>query len=594
MITASVNSQALNLPPDFTFELIRQSQLTSFDKLKGDLVPSISFPDTPRNRAVLQNPTLFELKRNGVKEFENFELMSEGFNIISGTLVLNNGLGGYVRGTVGNISAQNADKLITDYDLPVDQTFANKTSYDPATDMYDCPTIFNTDFFKDLSRTQEWPIDGGERTIENSLFQRYHRNVGYSVNLKSAGLTVIPTYLLEVWPEVVYPYMFTSCVTPFLFVFNALKMLLIKNKIYLISNELSSNDEINKILLYNNQSIVSFDVQLSEQQQTIYTPFGDVEMPVNIIKQYSQTLRNFNIKHLLPPVSIKSFILGLQNLLNICVVFNDNGTAVIIDREAVTEKTPVSLDAYFTGNWELGEKKNVELHFSMEHDNGDALFGTYYQDLTDREADFAADVSTMAELEALTDPPIGQLRRVTQVNRIYEYRLGNVIDPSTQQETEITAWFFTSIDFQTYKYNRETGVAKDVEEIKTSFSTLSDKNSSNTMQLGRCSIRRNEEATFTPRVFFNSGGSGKNNSTNYYLNWRGTNNLIETRWAKWAKFWANREAATGFFRLPAHMLQNFNMNVPYSTRQGTFLIDRMVTRITHNGIGETKAEVFKL
>jgi hypothetical protein len=286
--------------------------------------------------------------------------------------------------------------------------------------------------------------------------------------------------------------------------------------------------------------------------------------------------------------------LGLQNLINICVVFNDNGTAEIIDREAVTEKTPVSLDAYLTGKLEPGEKKNVELHFSMNHDNGDALFGTYYQDLSDREADFADDVSTMAELEAITDPPVGQLRRVTQVNRIYEYRLGNVIDPDTQAETEVTMWFFTSVDFQKYKYNREAGVTKDVEEIITSFSTLSDKNSSNTMQLGRCNLRRNEEATFTPRVFFNQSGYGKNNTANYYLNWRGTNNLIETRWKKWAKFWANREAATGYFRFPAYMLQNFNLNIPYSTRQGSFIVDRMVTRISHAGIGETKMEIFKL
>jgi hypothetical protein len=148
MITASVNGQALNLPLDFSFDLIRESQLTKHDNIKGDCIPSVSFPDTPRNRAVLQNPDLFELKRSGLKEFPNFEMLSEGFNLIRGTLVLNNGLSGFVRGTVGNISSQNADKLITDYDLPVNQTFANKTSYNPDDDLYDCPTIFNKDFFK--------------------------------------------------------------------------------------------------------------------------------------------------------------------------------------------------------------------------------------------------------------------------------------------------------------------------------------------------------------------------------------------------------------------------------------------------------------
>ena len=583
MITASVNGQALNLPLDFSFDLIRESQLTKHDNIKGDCIPSVSFPDTPRNRAVLQNPDLFELKRSGLKEFPNFEMLSEGFNLIRGTLVLNNGLSGFVRGTVGNISSQNADKLITDYDLPVNQTFANKTSYNPDDDLYDCPTIFNKDFFKDLTQTKIWPIDQ-DTEVELTVLQRCHNGRTFQVNAKDQSLVEVTTdeimlthpYVIQ-WP--------TNVISPFLFLFNIVRILLVKNNIHLIKNDIANNQDLNKLLLYNNYNAMFYDIGYGT------TVVGQNTYRVNYIYQ---SLGTFNIKDLLPPVSIKNFILGLQNLINICVVFNDNGTAEIIDREAVTEKIPVSLDAYLTGKLELGEKKNVELHFSMNHDNGDALFGTYYQDLSDREADFADDVSTMAELEAITDPPVGQLRRVTQVNRIYEYRLGNVIDPDTQAETEVTMWFFTSVDFQKYKYNREAGVTKDVEEIITSFSTLSDKNSSNTMQLGRCNLRRNEEATFTPRVFFNQSGYGKNNTANYYLNWRGTNNLIDTRWKKWAKFWANREAATGYFRFPAYMLQNFNLNIPYSTRQGSFIVDRMVTRISHAGIGETKMEIFKL
>lgn len=593
MITASVNGQSLNLPLDFSFDLIRESQLTKHDKIKGDCVPEVVFPDTPRNRAVLQNPALFELKRNGVKEFQNFELKADGFDMIRGTLVLNNGLGGFVRGTIGNISAKNAKKLITDYNLPTNKTFINKTSYSPDTDDYDCPTIINNDFFKDITQVYTLIVPGTEQVYENTKMQRYHRNRGYMVNYKNSGLVEISDDILHL--EYHNPDASTNAVTPFLYLFNTIKLLLQKNNIYLNTNELAQNQDLSKILIYNNLSLIEF-TPINADFTTVQ--YGDVffeSMVVcHIINWLTQSLGNFNYKDLLPPVTLRDFILGIQNLLNIAIVFNDNGTADIIDREAVVEKAPVDIDKYFTGIWELGEKKNVELHFTMQHDNNDAYFGSYYHDLTDREADFGDDLAIFAELEAIQNPVQGELRRVLSENRIYEYKTETVVGSQTQKQYDVTRWVFASIDFQKYKYNREEGVDKEVEEINTTFSTLADKNNSHVLQLGRCNLRRNQEATFTPRVFFNVEGYGKNNTSNYYLNWRGDKNLIDTRWKKWAKFWANRESATGYFRLPAYMLQNFNMNVPYKTRQGTFLIDRMVTRITHAGIGETKMEVFKL
>lgn len=593
MNTASVSGQALNLPIDFAFDHIRESQITKHNKIKGDCVPEIGFPDTPRNRAVLQNPALFELKRDGVKEFPNFELKVDGYDLIRGTLVLNNGLNGFVRGTIGNISAKNAKKLITDYNLPTNKTFINKTSYSPDTDDYDCPTIINNDFFKDITQVYTLIVPGTEQVYENTKMQRYHRNRGYMVNYKNEGLIEISDGILHL--EYHNPDVSTNAVTPFLYLFNTIKLLLQKNGIYLNANELAQNHDLSKILIYNNLSLIEF-TPINADFTTVQ--YGDVffeQMVIcHIINWLTQSLGNFNYKDLLPPIPLRDFILGIQNLINIAIVFNDNGTADIIDREAVVEKAPVDIDKYFTGIWELGEKKNVELHFTMQHDNNDAYFGSYYHDLTDREADFGDDLATFAELEAIQNPVQGELRRVLSENRIYEYKTETVVGSQTQKQYDVTRWVFASIDFQTYKYNREEGVDKEVEEINTTFSTLADKNNSHVLQLGRCNLRRNQEATFTPRVFFNIEGYGKNNTSNYYLNWRGEKNLIDTRWKKWAKFWANRESATGYFRLPAYMLQNFNMNVPYKTRQGTFLIDRMVTRITHAGIGETKMEVFKL
>ena len=594
MITASVNGQSLNLPLDFSFDLIRESQLTKHDNIKGDCIPSITFPDTERNRAVLFNPTLFELKRDGVKEFPNLELMSDGFEIIRGTLVLNNGLSGFARGSVGNISAQNVDKLITDYDLPLNQTFANKASYSPDVDDYCAPEFTNIDFYKDLTQTDSWKLETNPKEeFENTILQRYHRWRSYTVNHKSGGLLETPSSSqLIIYKQRTNSATPALVISPQLYLFGTLKKLLLSNGIHLLSNELGADIDLKKMVLYNNHSIVKLKPTLTVGDITVTWWFHD-KIIANSYARFDQTVNTFNVTDLLPPVSIKNFILGIQNLINICIVFHDNGTASIIDREAVTEKAPVSIDNFFTGKWELGEKKNVVLEFAMQHDTNDALFGSYYTDLTEREKDFGTDVADMAALYAIANPVIGELRRVISKNQIYEYRTGTTLDEN-DIEIDIVGWFLSSIDFQNFKYNYQAGVDKDVEKIETTFSTFSNKGTGLAYQLGRCNLRKNEEAMFTPRVFFDINGVAKNNSTNYYLNWRGTNNLIEKRWKKWAKFWANREAATGYFRLPAYMLQNFNMNLPYSTRQGTFIIDKMVTRITHAGIGETKAEVFKI
>ena len=81
MITATINGVALDLPRDFQIDLTSQSQILSFDKLAGDVVPSVSFPDTENNRNLLRHPNRFETKRTGLTEFSNFELRADGLPV---------------------------------------------------------------------------------------------------------------------------------------------------------------------------------------------------------------------------------------------------------------------------------------------------------------------------------------------------------------------------------------------------------------------------------------------------------------------------------------------------------------------------------
>ena len=126
---------------------------------------------------------------------------------------------------------------------------------------------------------------------------------------------------------------------------------------------------------------------------------------------YGQSQRNFNFTNLLPRISLKEFLLMPQNMLNFATVFSGNRYA-ILDREGVMASDPIDIDAYFMGEWTLKGKENNLVKFSVATDANDYYFGTYYQDLDEREADFIADVNTAAEMQAITPAVGGTLPRI--------------------------------------------------------------------------------------------------------------------------------------------------------------------------------------
>lgn len=599
MITATIDIYTLELETGFSFDLVTQSQLWNFDKLRGACVPSISFPNTERNRAILGHPNRFESRRTSKKEFENFELRSEGYLLIRGTLVLQDGFSGFVRGQVGNISAANADKLITGYTLP-NGAFSNKSSYDPDTDDYCAPAITNRMFFKDVTKTlEDLPLPNGS-VYEETILQHYHRKTAYLVNDRSGSTVYIPTDTINVQSYNVA--LRVNVVTPMLFLFKAISLLLKANNFFLRTNQFDDNDEIKSLIVYNNLSIINFkpNTQLNTGDRRSERP----NVADWAFSHYEQSISPVFYKKLLPSISLKTFLLGIQNMLNMAIVFDDNNRFDIVDRETIITGSAVDIDDYFTQDWILGQKANNVLVFKMEHDNNDEYFGNMYQDLSEREDDFADDVSTVTELEGITSDDVGTLRRVLNDNTIYEFTVEPVTD-TNGLTTERRSWKFISIDFQPVKYNQEAGVDKENETIDISFSTCAYQLSSDIRQIGRVNIRKNSEAAFSPRLLFNIANVGKNNTSNYLLKFSGTNNLLETRWPHTARFWANRQPVEGYFRFPAGVLASMINDVStsgirsvnhskFSTSHGEFVIDKITTRFTHAGIGESKVEGWKI
>jgi hypothetical protein len=599
MITAHLGTDQLDLTDDFSIEIVQVSQLFGFDKLRGPYIASISFDHTERNQNRFNHPNRFELRRGtGAKIYEGLVLRSSGFLLMRGTLELTDQFSGNVYGEIGAIGASQQNKLITDADLPVDQTFNNKTSFDPATDDYCAPELMNVDFFKDIGVTATYKLETDNKIeFEESVMQHYHRTAGYAINVRTGGIVYIPTANLLTDPDSLGEGAYTektSVVTPMLYLFPTIEKILKSLKFFLDNSDISDDAELKRLCIYNNFNIVNYAPTTEQVEEFGGTTSLDGQPYVNTwwISYYEQTLAAFNYTSLLPRITLSELLISVQNMLNIVFLFTLEHKYKIIDREDVIKGDAVDDNDYFTGSWILKGKKSSIIKFTMIHDSNDSIFSTYYQDLTERAGDFGEDVADYATLQALVNPAIGELRRVISKHMVYEFNNWTITDESGT-EKNVLKWQMVSLDFQPFRYNEVAG-ATDTLEINTTASTVPLSGTGMVRQMGMCNLRKDTAAGFSLRLIFDQNNLGKNNSANYMLNWRYNKNLIDKRWKNTAKWLANREAVEGYFRFPVNIFANFDLNKKHRTRQGEFIIDRMVTRFTHAGIGETKIEGWKV
>ncbi len=238
-------------------------------------------------------------------------------------------------------------------------------------------------------------------------------------------------------------------------------------------------------------------------------------------------------------------------------------------------------------------KSDSQVKFIMNMDSNDALISTYYQDLSERQNDFGADLQTFDELWSIASPQLGELRRVIEENSIYEYGITTRKDEN-ENELNVTTWYFVSIDFQPYIYN-EGEDKTDTLEIQA-CGTLPYKERGRVQQQGRCTMRKDTEAGFSLRLLFNDADNyGSNYSTNYFLNFNPayTNNLFEKRWKRTAAWLATREEIEGYALFPANILSNIDLNKKHRTRFGVYIPDKFTTKISHAGVGLTKITGWK-
>jgi hypothetical protein len=304
-----------------------------------------------------------------------------------------------------------------------------------------------------------------------------------------------------------------------------------------------------------------------------------------------------NYASLLPRCSYKDFLLGLQNTLNIIFRFRNDGKVDIIDRNEILSGAAIDIGRYQVGNWLIGEQKDVSLKFVPEYDDNDARYNSGFTDLSDRAADYGAPVADYDALLAIASPVIGELRRVIDTGKIYEYKW-KVVRQEDQFLNEIQldalGWQFVSNGPQPYIY----GTASEEEEIKSVISALQHDKFAGFFfpavnQRGNLSSMKNVYEDFSLRLLATDPlllGSQAG------LYWDDANGLFATRWSKWSRFWATRLPVEASFQFPLNVLLHVNGNIfsKFSTTEGEFIIEEISTVFGMNHIGETTIKGYKV
>ncbi len=634
MLGYYINNKALSLNPETSVKIIYYNPACYFDEIPGDVAMGIELDANETNRALLGNPERFEKYTvKNEREFTGFEIRFSGKLLFAGTLVIqtsnDESYSGWCRNNVGNLGKEHREKFI--YDIPAFMqliTFENKANYNPLTDPYGCPTIFNPDFFKDKGHMVDltklvynpdyvdltfWNRFTGNKQEKpfleepyqtEALTEAFRKSCAYFVNTLAPDnkvYTIGSTALITQMEKD----LFVNVLSPMLFLNFILTMLLRDAHFYIDKNAIAEHEDLKKLILYNNFDITHIDFLT----KTIYESIpviteGDYIIPaittiVDTIREISRTYdAKFIYRDLLPKVKLKDFLISIQNLLNVCFHFHTNGKVDIVDRESIIDSVPIDINSFLLGKWNMGEKKDVTLKFTFSHDDNDSMFSEKWTDIDDRRLNEGDPVETYAGLENITNPVYGEIRYIIQSNTYVEYAwtIEPKIDPITGNETPINVvgWKHLSTGFQNGFFNRNKN---EEEEIKTEFSTLYSGQMTHTLQKGNMETAKLAYENFSPRLMFYLGNNqAKSETDNIALDWeKKDKGLLTTRWSKWNRFWCQRQPVSRSAALSLNMIDYITRNITnkFSSREGNFIIETMETEFSIDTIGETKISGYK-
>lgn len=601
MLTLEIKEKQLSTDENFSTQIEDQNPATKFDGIVGSMAIGVELPINDINRIILDNPDRFEKMGNiNDRRFSGCALRHYGQIIQKGTLVIleasKKTYSGWLRDIVGNLAEHVAGTYINQTTLAGAKTFVNKTTYDPASDDYACPKIFNRHFWRDRGKITEEQItatdmegqeyktteEGGRLTFQFFNNQEFFVNYPTAEGVVVSGLNNAPV------------------VSPMLFLWRALELILSDNYVFVKENFLKEDANLKKLIIYNNYNIINSELTTQEDlfyYEVYYTGKG-ISARKKYVSEVEYQTGSFSYQDLLPKMKLGEAILSCQNLLNVVFSFNDLNECRIVDRNLLLTQPAFDVDEYMVGEWELGERKDVTIKLSQEHDPQDYAFSDNWQDLSDIRQHIKDPVQQVTDLDALT-PEMDEIRLVEGENHYYQYHwyvLSTIEKQGETREEDILGWEPLTTAFQPYFYNDGF---KDIEEIKTKFSTL--RQSVNgyplTMQKGNANMFKTQHEAFTPRLLFYEGDEVASYRTSTLsLDYAEQNGLAKGRWGLWLPFWANRLPANALFKFPAsifYYIKNNKAILPLRTRHGSFIIDKIEAIAGKADMIETRLHVFK-
>jgi len=591
MLTLHRASATIVTDESFSVKLKWVNPCCYMDSIPGDVGLGLEISVNEYTRAEFGNPERFEKLSSGSdSKFPDVSVRFSGALLMAGTLVITSAnretYSGWLQSELGVLGTKERDRKITDMDWKKDVTFENKLTYDPLTDHYATIELENKTFWDGHGAEAKEPytyidadgITQNAETTINAHTMDFRDNHYYLVNNKTSGSVATSG---------------AGCVvSPFIFLKHAVTEAFRKNGFF-VSDENNALDEANaKFVIYNNFNIFRQVITTTSETHWEWDPVGNGGRYVTLKEStLSWIIDTFNYSDLLPAISFKEFILGIQNFLNIVFRFSNDREVKVINRNEVPDAVPYDLSDYFLGHWSIGERKDVTLKFIPEPDSDDEMFSQDWHDLSERLEDFKDPVQTKTQLDAIIGT-VGDLRMVRSENMIYEYKWYgySILDQLLgEYQVEVADWVKASRGPQPYFF----GTAEEIEPVESTCSTLArDAGTSKpvALQHGNLPGARSLWSDFSLRLLDYGGHYPPT------LDYESETGLFETRWKKWATFWKNRLPVEGEFSMPLNELYYVinNITQPYSTRHGKFLIEEMECDFEGDRMGTVKIKGYKL
>ena len=619
MLSFTLNNKPFWLDEDASVELTWKNPACNLTDFPGDVGLNINIPVNENNRALLGNPGRFEkYATGGDREFEGFEIRFQGILLMAGTLVVEDAsdesYSCYLSSYIGNIGAKYREGYIADCEyFHQDITWENKTAYDPDTDIYCHPEVRNPYFFKEtggkITLTKKVYNEDEEKYVDEEyettiLQHRFEKTVDSMINKKAAdGKVLCANSITVVWDNRDYNNLEVYCVTPMLYVNYIIKQLLRSAGLSLNTNFLATDSQYKYLCIYNNYDISSMLYFVVDERGYDYYEWVDLDTIKGYGKIISKIYRSYDSLsfrpfRLLPEIKLKDFFLGVQNHTNSCFHFRTDKKVDIIDRDGILTGSAIDIGQFLTGTWVIGERKDVTLKFTYQHDNNDVIFSEQFEQLDDRRDDILAPVEEWEDLKLLESQEFEDIHYVKGSGVFAEYRFieKTETDARTGEETttEILGWEQISMTYQNgyFNYGKD-----DEEEIPVAFGVVAEKMMVNAyaQQNGSMGIKGYNFSNFGARFIY---------QTSFYVNFEWERlapgaiyaGLLDTRWRSWANLWAHRLPVERKAIFPLNMLRNVVDNIwsKFRCDEGEFIIEELTCKVHLGSIGISTIKGYKL